>query len=1046
MKKLFFLCLTLVFGVTIIRAQFTSSSFATPVSLVSGSGSASNPQGVVTPDLDGDGKPDIVVTNYGNNTISVFRNIFSTGTFSSSSVATKVDYTCPIVNLISSGDIDGDGHPDLAIPSYNSSSTLFSLFRDSSTIGTINLAAITNLNANYEPAYIAIGDIDGDGKNDLVVTNYYTGNVSIFRNTGTAGTFSFAAKVDISAGSGPSTVAIADLDGDGKNDIVVTNYTSYTITVYRNTNSSGSISSSLFSASSYSTPYYPNFIKIDDIDGDGKKDILTSNYGSNNISIFRNTSTVGTISLATRLDYATGSGTSCTQGSAIVDLDGDGKKDIAVVNRCNNTFSVFQNQSTPGTISLATQVTYSTGNSPCDLSFADFNGDGKQDIILTNNVSTNTVYVYINQGTIATAPTTGPSNMSFSGINNTSMTVNFTKGNGSRRIVLCKAASAVSAAPVTGTPYTANAVFGSGSQIGTGNYVVYSDTGSSFTLTGLTANTTYYFAVFEYNGIAGFANYLTTAFSYLTGSQATTNTIYYYSKSTGNLNSLSTWGTNVDGTGTAPSSFSSGNSYYFVFNNFSPTVSANMTITGGNTAFVVGDGVNTYNLTIPAGISITTDTFILKKFSAVTINGSLNGAINIFEDTTTAQFLSSAAQNIPTANYYNLIVGSSVKTLNNGNVVARNSLTLMSSVNVNNYVLMLGTSTSQLGTLNYVGGTIYGGTMFRWFAASTNSGSSGLFPIGTASAYRPAQINFTTAPTTGGSLAASFQATVPNNSGLPLVDYLTSPIVTINKAANSGTWMLTPGTLSGGSFTASLTATGFYGVTNDTALRLIRRSNSSQAWTLTGTAQLGTGTNASPVVSRTGMNLFGEFGIGGDSGTNALPIKLIILTVQQMNNDAYLSWQTAQEINSDHFVVLRSTDNKNREAIGKVKSIGNSNEIQSYSFDNSLKDLIAQNTKSVYYQLQQVDKDGMVTNSNIIALNLKQLQNPVLLYPLPLKDILNATTNNGEIINTVSVFDLSGREIISASSSNIDVSAIAQGMYIAKVATDKEVYFIKITK
>ncbi len=1052
MKKLSLVLICMLFGVLALQAQFSSSSFASPISLTSGSGTTSYPQGIVAPDIDGDGKPDIVATNYTNSTMSVFKNIFTSGTFSSSSFATKIDYTGVLVNLISTGDIDGDGKPDIAIPTYGSSSTLFSLFRDSSTTGVINFANRYDMNANTTPAYIGIGDLDGDGKNDLVVTNYGSGNISIFRNTGSVGGFSFASKVDLTAGSGPSTVAISDIDGDGKNDIVVTNYTSYTITVFRNTNSSGSISSSYFTSSTYSTPYYPNFIKIDDIDGDGRKDILTSNYGSNNISIFRNTSTSGTISLATRLDYTTGSGTSCTQGSAIVDLDGDGLKDIAVANRCNNTFSVFKNLSTSGTISLATQVTYSTGSTPCDLTSADFDGDGRMDIALTNN-ATNTIYVYRNQMISPTAPTIGGSSISFSGVGNNNMTVSFTKGNGARRIVLCKASSAVSSAPVSGTLYTANATFGSGSQIGTGNYVVYSDTGSTFILTGLTANTTYNFAVFEYNGVNGYANYLTTAFSYITGSQITNNTIYYYSKSTGYLNSLSTWGMNTDGTGTNPSSFSTANSYYFAINNSSPSINSNLTITGGNTALVVGDGVNTYNLSIPSGLSLTTDTFLLKKNSTVTINGSLIGSTNVFEDTSTAQFLSTSAQNIPTASYYNLIVGSSVKTLNTGNIIVRNSLTMISSVNLNNNIMMLGNSASQLGTLNVVTGTLFGGTFMRWFNTVTNSGSSGLFPIGTATSYRPVQINYTTAPTTAGTLAATFVNTIPSNNGLPIYDVTVSPVVQVNKVGRNGTWQLTPGTLAGGQFTGSFTAAGFWGVSNDSVLRLVRRANSSGAWSTNGNSNATTGTNATPVLSRTGMSLFGEFGVGGDSGTNALPVKLIILTVHQESEDAILNWQTASELNSDYFEIQRASDLANNnarniewETIGKINASGNSIDRRNYNYPDNIKRFLDLNTKTIYYRLNQVDKDGFVTNSDIITLNLKTKLSTITLYPLPINNILTAVSNNAETINELSIFDMSGKQIITSYNSQMDVSSIAQGMYIVKVVTNKQTYFQKITK
>lgn len=101
-----------------------------------------------------------------------------------------------------------------------------------------------------------------------------------------------------------------------------------------------------------------------------------------------------------------------------------------------------------------------------------------------------------------TTPTQGASLMRYKSSTANSMDLLFNRGNGTGAIVLCKAGSAVNATPASGTTYTANATFGSGSQIGTGNYVVHSTTLSGtvgFTVSGLTNGTKYYFSVFEYN-------------------------------------------------------------------------------------------------------------------------------------------------------------------------------------------------------------------------------------------------------------------------------------------------------------------------------------------------------------------------------------------------------------------------------------------------------------------------------------------------------------------------------------------------------------------
>ena len=113
--------------------------------------------------------------------------------------------------------------------------------------------------------------------------------------------------------------------------------------------------------------------------------------------------------------------------------------------------------------------------------------------------------------TLTDEPTVQASGVSFSSVQANGATVSWTRGNGSSCIVMVKAGAAVDAEPVDGTSYTANANFGSGSQIGVGNYVTYLGTGSSFSLTALAPGTTYYIAVYELNGSGGSENYLTTS-------------------------------------------------------------------------------------------------------------------------------------------------------------------------------------------------------------------------------------------------------------------------------------------------------------------------------------------------------------------------------------------------------------------------------------------------------------------------------------------------------------------------------------------------------
>jgi len=95
-------------------------------------------------------------------------------------------------------------------------------------------------------------------------------------------------------------------------------------------------------------------------------------------------------------------------------------------------------------------------------------------------------------------PTQVATGLNFTGTTDLATTLNWTNGNGTNRIVVAKLGSAVDWSPVDGQTYAANASFGSGTERGTGNFVVFNGTGSSVAVTSLVPATTYHFAVFEY--------------------------------------------------------------------------------------------------------------------------------------------------------------------------------------------------------------------------------------------------------------------------------------------------------------------------------------------------------------------------------------------------------------------------------------------------------------------------------------------------------------------------------------------------------------------
>jgi hypothetical protein len=377
---------------------------------------------------------------------------------------------------------------------------------------------------------------------------------------------------------------------------------------------------------------------------------------------------------------------------------------------------------------------------------------------------------------------------------------------------------------------------------------------------------------------------------------------------------------------------------------------------------------------------------------------------------------------VAAGSYGNLVASSSTKTLT-GNTTIKGTFGMLASINCEGFNLTLGSSAASTGLLNRSSGTIIG-RFTRWFNNTTNTGTTGLFPVGTATKYTPYQMEFTSAPTTGGTITCEFITGNPGNIGLPQFDFTTGAVF-IDKAAIDGVWRLSGSAVTGGTFNATITANSFAGVNSYADLRLIRRAQAG-SWTLQGNATVNAGSNTAAIVGRIGLStIYGEYGIGGDQSVNPLPVKLVSFTASLISNEhTLLQWQTAQEFNADYFIVQRSTDQINWVDRGNVNAKGFSNALVKYAFN----DAIEQSFDIIYYRLMQVDVNGKKTGSKTISVTPTKAPE-FSVFPNPAQRNIYVQGLVGEAI----LYNITGLPVLTIAKDGwVNIEHLKAGLYFVK--------------
>lgn len=290
----------------------------------------------------------------------------SAGTFASPTTLTLPSSSGPVAQAVV--DVNGDGYLDLVVARFFASS--LSIYLGD---GAGGFAAPTTVSLGSTPEAVVLGDLNGDGKLDVVAALMNINAVAIRMGDGTGG---FGAQTNIATGSGkePRALALGDLNGDGKLDIVIGNQGDGTVGVLLN-NGSGSFPSTptYYSAGSGTTG-----VVVGDFNHDGVLDIATANYYSSSISVLLGN---GNGTFGSAANTSTGSG---PRGIAVGDLNGDGKLDLVTADQTGNTVSVFLGN---GNGTFGTRTAVSVGTGPRAVAIADFNGDGKADVVTANQTA-----------------------------------------------------------------------------------------------------------------------------------------------------------------------------------------------------------------------------------------------------------------------------------------------------------------------------------------------------------------------------------------------------------------------------------------------------------------------------------------------------------------------------------------------------------------------------------------------------------------------------------------------------------------------------------
>jgi len=325
------------------------------------------PNAVALGDVNDDGNADLVTANAGSNDISV---LLGDGIGGFAPAAGSPFMAGDLPQSVTLGDVDADDNLDL-ITTNLVSNDVSVLLGDGT--GQFTAATGSPFAVAVGPRTAAVDDVNADGNADLVVANAVSDDISVLLGDGT-GQFNSAAGSPFTAGNGPHSIVLSDMDGDGNVDGVVSNAVSNDIVLLLGDGNGGFAPAA---ASPFAVGGLPQEVTVEDFDVDGSLDLVTANAGSNDVSVLLGDG-VGGFTTATGSPFSVGIS---PLSVAVGDIDGDGNADLVTANERSDGLSLLLGDG-DGSFTAATESELALGADPGDFAIGDFNSNGIADIVI----------------------------------------------------------------------------------------------------------------------------------------------------------------------------------------------------------------------------------------------------------------------------------------------------------------------------------------------------------------------------------------------------------------------------------------------------------------------------------------------------------------------------------------------------------------------------------------------------------------------------------------------------------------------------------------